>query len=476
LDRLRRALAVVFGALLLTWPALLNRFPLLYPDSIVYIHDAPIVAAAVLSPHTHPPFESRSEFYTLGLYALDGHHAPWGMLFFQALLVAWTLWLVVRWVIPPRTGSLPPAPGRTIIVFLSVIAILSAASGLSWMVSWLLTDIFGGPAYLCLCLLVLAWETLSRAERWSVAAIACWGIAAHASHILLSAFVCAVLGLLMLLRWPGLRGRIRLLALAAAMPLIAVSSLVAIHTYLYSKPSITSYHPPYLTARVIADGPGRWYLQQHCPQIGWLLCQRIATLPPSSQEILFGPTGIWINPSPEDRRLIRLQEMPLVLAAIRQYPLIQLKAAFSNFWWQMGMFGYDEFGNSPEVQGGLNWALPNAYPDYLRSRQASNRLPYAPARVALLRLLWLSGIVLVCALPFAIQLRTMRSLTLAAVLLPTLLANAFVCGALSQVDERLQLRILWLFPLVAMLLAIEVISALRSRIEHSRAAGNVLLA
>jgi hypothetical protein len=30
-----------------------------------------------------------------------------------------------------------------------------------------------------------------------------------------------------------------------------------------------------------------------------------------------------------------------------------------------------------------------------------------------------------------------------------------MCGGLSQVDERLQLRIVWFFPLAAMLVALE---------------------
>jgi hypothetical protein len=39
--------AVLAGALVMTWPALYNQFPLLYPDSMSYLEDGPLVARAL---------------------------------------------------------------------------------------------------------------------------------------------------------------------------------------------------------------------------------------------------------------------------------------------------------------------------------------------------------------------------------------------------------------------------------------------
>ena len=39
--------AELLGALLLAWPAFLNGFPLLYPDSMTYLADGRIVARAL---------------------------------------------------------------------------------------------------------------------------------------------------------------------------------------------------------------------------------------------------------------------------------------------------------------------------------------------------------------------------------------------------------------------------------------------
>jgi hypothetical protein len=45
--RIQRVFAIFLAALFLTWPALLNRYPLLYPDSIGYLQDGRSVAAAL---------------------------------------------------------------------------------------------------------------------------------------------------------------------------------------------------------------------------------------------------------------------------------------------------------------------------------------------------------------------------------------------------------------------------------------------
>jgi hypothetical protein len=49
---IRRSGAVLVGALLMTWPALYNRYPLLYPDSMSYLEDARLVARALFLPES----------------------------------------------------------------------------------------------------------------------------------------------------------------------------------------------------------------------------------------------------------------------------------------------------------------------------------------------------------------------------------------------------------------------------------------
>ena len=50
-QRAQHVLAVVVAAISLCWPAFLNRYPLMYPDSIGYIGDGRAIAAARLRRH-----------------------------------------------------------------------------------------------------------------------------------------------------------------------------------------------------------------------------------------------------------------------------------------------------------------------------------------------------------------------------------------------------------------------------------------
>src|ERR1700761_2192461 len=94
--RIRHIFAIFFAAIGLCWPAFLNRYPLLYPDSITYISDGRAVAAALFL-HRFGHFGwQRSAFYSLGILPLHWNRSPWPIVAMHALLTAWVLWLVVR--------------------------------------------------------------------------------------------------------------------------------------------------------------------------------------------------------------------------------------------------------------------------------------------------------------------------------------------------------------------------------------------
>ena len=42
-----------------------------------------------------------------------------------------------------------------------------------------------------------------------------------------------------------------------------MAAQMALHGYLYGKPTLNGERPPYLMARIVADGPGRWYLEKN---------------------------------------------------------------------------------------------------------------------------------------------------------------------------------------------------------------------
>jgi hypothetical protein len=441
-------LAVGFGAFVLVWPALLNRYPMLNPDSLGYIFTGRLILQSLISPHSAVPFEARAEFYSLALYALDfGGRTLWPIVFFQALLCSWILRLTVRVFAPENTN----------VCFFATLLPLAFMTGLSWQASWIMTDVLGGLVYLGFFLLVIAPETLSRAERWSVIAIAWWGIAAHTSHLIIAAGLWILLGLLALSRRSPLHHRPRKLPTVAGLIAFSALSQILLHHQIYGNLSLTGYHPPYLTARVIADGPGRLYLQQHCPQEHWMLCPRAYNLPESSDDIIWSKEGIfWPGMSPAERAELRAQETSFVLSSVRTYPRLQIHQSMHNVHQQVYAYGFRDFVTSPTLGGMDDSFIPNLREHYAESLQAHNALPLTFATRSQKILLVLTIPVLLLSIARTPKPHLVRVLFLAAIVAFVLAANICVCSILSSVDDRYGNRILWLAPLVAILATINL--------------------
>ena len=245
------------GALLMPWPAFYNGYPLLYPDSMSYLEDGPLVARAVFLHKFSADYGGRSFIYCLGILPLHWNVTPWPIVGLNVLLTAYVLWLVVRSILPRKTMT----------GYFALVALLSVLTGLGWFVSLIMPDIYGPVLYLSIYLLVFAPETLSRSEVLTVMLMAWWSVASHVTHLILACGLCATLTFLFLFRRSAARQRFRALGGVAVIIVLAAGAHMALHAYLYGKPSLTGERPPFVLARVIVDGPGRWYLQQRCQPI-----------------------------------------------------------------------------------------------------------------------------------------------------------------------------------------------------------------
>ena len=450
--RLRHALAILLGALLLAWPALLNRYPLLYPDSVSYLQEGRAIARALFF-HQLNGFEAmRSEFYSLGIFPFHGNLTPWPIVALNAVLTSWMLWLVLRSVTPrPAVSS-----------FLVLVASLSLLTSVSWYVSLLMPDIFGPLLYLSIYLLVFARETLSRPELWALSVLAVWATTTHATHLMLAVGLCALLALL-LFRWPPMAGRGRAVAHVAGLVAVAAVAQMSLHAYLYDHPSLNGNHPPYLMARVIADGPGATYLQQHCaahgrPGLDWAICADAAHLPDNDDDFLWAEGGVWQSADKPTQQRLLAEEMPLVLATLRTYPRQQAARSFANFTQQLDDFGVNDFDNNDWMQQALPQVIPSAAVTYPRTLQARSVVPSEVFTTLQRWVVYACILTLAAMSPWLRRHRRYRLRGLVAIIVPTLLANAFVTAVLSSSDSRYQARVIWLIPLAAALAALDILA------------------
>lgn len=457
--RIPRLVAVLAGALAILWPAIYNRFPMLYPDSMTYLADGSPVARAVFLHRFSEYYGMRSFVYSFGILPLHWTRSPWPVVILNALLAAWVLWLVARSV----------APRRTVLSYLLLVLPLSALTSLSWYVSLVMPDILGPLLYLSVYLLVFARETLSRRERIALYPLVWWATASHATHLLLISGLCVLLLPLLFVRDAATPQRRRGLGAIAGCILLAACCHLALHRYLYGEASLNGERPAFLTARIIADGPGRRYLEAHCMEKGgredWVICRYVDRLTDDVDNFLWAPDGIWESTPVADQRLMVRQESAFVAATLRAYPAAQIRASLGNFWRQLLEFGLDDLDPSSYVLDDFASTMPAAKPHYLASRQARDEMPLD--RFTAIQNVTVSVSLVLIALLAPFVLRSSASLRgLSFVVVTMVLANAFVTGAMSMVDPRFESRVIWLVPMLAGLFVL-------AAIEHRTAATEV---
>jgi hypothetical protein len=340
------------------------------------------------------------------------------------------------------------------IAFLALAAFLSITTCIGWSVSIILADAYTVPTYIAFFLLIFRREFTTRHERWLLSAVAVWGMLAHTTHWLVAAGLCVLLALLSLTPWTELRGRRRQIGMAAALIVIAVLSQVALHRFLYGKASLNGPSPPYLMARVIADGTGARYLQEHCGTLNWVICKHVDTLPRDAEAFLWADKGVWTPAFPAEREALRKEEGPLVKATILAYPGAQLHQSWRNFRQQMGTFSvYDLTGNAQWIGTLLAPVVPNGVAPYNRSLQSHGLLPVQWISTTQETVYDYSVVALLVLLPLAWLRNRQKMQALSVVALSALLLNAAVCAVLSCVAARYMARVVWLVPMLAASLA-----------------------
>jgi hypothetical protein len=434
-------ICVALGALIMAWPAFYNGFPLMYPDTPWYINAGKRVAAAVLLNHRSAAYGKRSLIYSLGILPFHMYRTLWPIIVAQCLLTSWVLWLVFRATLSRKAR----------LNFLSFMLVLSLVSSMSWFGALSMPDILGPDLYLCIFLLIFASETISRIERIALCVISWWAIASHATHLLIAIVLCSALVVLAVFERIPFRRYSGIATQLAIIMMFAVGAQVALNTFLYGKPSLEGDHPPFFTARLIEDGPGRWYLQNNCAESQWEMCHYMDNLSGSADHFLWSPDGVWATAPFRSQELIQSQDWPLTLAVLHTYPREQLLRSATNFALQLLSFSLGACVPSTEVNVQIHDALPQMEQKYLESRQAHCALPLRVFNTINHAAVAASLVGIAIFLPWLWRLRPRRLIALGFVIAVCILANALVTGALSNVNGRYGARTIWLVPLFALL-------------------------
>ncbi|MGB6505759.1 MAG: hypothetical protein WBE99_20245, partial [Xanthobacteraceae bacterium] len=216
-------------------------------------------------------------------------------------------------------------------------------------------------------------------------------------------------------------------------------------------------------ARMLEDGIVTRYLDDHCPDARLKLCPYRNELPRNADDFLwndgvFNKLGRFAGLDDEMRSI--------VLESLRDYPMMQIKAALLDTARQLGdvATGYGVLDTIWHTYGIIDRYTPSAAPAMRVARQqhgeigftAINRInvPIAWTAMALLPLLALYGL-------FNAEFADLGAL--AATLAMALLANAAFCSVISHSQDRYGTRLAWIAVFTVALAVWRAVSLARQR-------------
>jgi hypothetical protein len=400
----------------------------------------------------------RSPFYSMWLYSIAWAFNLWGVLIAQAAAIAWIIWRAAT----HAAGAYRFEAG------VAIVALGTFGASAWFVVGFVMPDIYAAAAVICVALLFAYADRMSYLERVGLAAILAASAAFHATHLVVAvALTLAGIGATHFLRSEGrlLRSR-ALLATACALG-VALALHFAFDTAARTVLGTSPKRPPLLTARVLADGPGRLYLDRVCPETPtFLVCTYRNRSLESADEFLWSSAGVFQTLPVEQRLRLTEEESRFVTAVAMHYPLSVLKAAVANAVEQFVLVWPAEAWIDPGASfSDPAWSEADLF-------QVAPFLSLCVANLgrcvpALPEALIASSVAITVVLSFGViaahfvaaRRRTTgtqagdcayeRAIIFALLILVGLVANAGICGAISGPHTRYQTRVVWLAVLAA---------------------------
>lgn len=422
--------AVLAGALLFAWPALLNGYPLMFSDTWGYL-DQGYEGVSWDKPWVYGPF----------IRALHWGRTLWPVVAVQCLLLSSMLWLLQHTLLPPIPA---PAPARLrVVTHLLLCLVLAAVSAAPWFASQVMPDSFTPLCVMGIAILALGHARLSRLGRVALVALTAFLVASHFSHVAIAAACIAAVAIL---RWRTLlRDTWRpAVALAAALAFILATNVVGRGQF-----AISPAGPVFILARLVADGPAAAYLDRVCPAAGYHLCEWKGRFPTDSDAFLWSSDGPLYKDDYGAPRLAP-EAAEIVRRTVMAYPGPVVALALRNTLKQLTMVRLGDAIAPDYLASVLRDTVAAYFPSvelarFDRGLQVEGRLrPIGEALNPVLVSILVVGALASILLATTGWRRHPTLAAFAAIVLTAVCANAATTGALSTPHDRYEARVAWL--------------------------------
>jgi hypothetical protein len=466
-------LIFIVTMLVMLWPLAINRAPFYASDSASYLRGGELgfnTVLMMLGPRDHSsqmapandPAQiiadaisksggARSAIYSVTVYVLRApRNSLLALTVVQAAAVAFMIWLLRRTI----------APGSGLAAALSAVAAVAILTSAPWFSAYAMPDIFAGILISAVLLMTVFIDRFGTGLRSALVVLIGFCITVHGSHLLV-AIPTIIAGAMASSRSNSSSASVvRRAAWLASPVVLGVAAMLGTSYFAFGELSLAPKRYPIQLARSVADGPGAWYLHDHCATEHYAICEVYGSNPPTNvQDFLWGPNGVRNRATPQQMDRIRAEEGTIVRRATLTHPIVQIRRSATNAILQFVRFGPRDlvFGTR---MGGLG------QPISLRPVE-----PDRPALKAIGKLLIYASFITSILMLVAFRRRlTSREIGALAVVGAGLVANAAVCGALSGVADRYQGRVAWVLPTVAAMILLRVLGDGKKAVTHTKAA------
>jgi hypothetical protein len=431
-------LLMILEVLALGFPAIINKGPLVYPDTRAYFMGGHAAIQKFLSVFSHGAGANTSAVnIDQTLQKAHGVRSAFYSIFTYLPTVTVSLTLVVVLQILIVVAALrflfhlahPAGERWQATAFIVALGLLTTVS---WCASNVMPDIFTPVMALCLAMTMIYWPRLKLSGRLGLGVGIAGGLVMHITNLPIAIFILLV-GIFVCGRQAIGRYVLPIAAIGGGVAAMLAVGVVGFHQW-----SISPQSPPFLLARSLEDGPAKLYLRAHCPTIGLTMCRHLDGLDQNTTKFIWDSDGVYSTASAEDQAALRREDKRIFVAAAMEYPWLQIRAMAKNVLTQLGLFSIHEY------------FIPS-HTTYTTSEMAPIETPPQQLWQTLVSIP--QYLIVIASVITVVQL--WRSLPadlkqLAMLVVATVLIEA-AAGAFSEPVPRYQARVIWLVPMVATL-------------------------
>lgn len=442
-------IAVVSVIILLTH-ALNNGFPLLYSDTGSYI----------LSGMEHSVPSDRPLMYGVLIWATGMGVSLWQVAVFQALLVGYMIWLLLKCTFGTTRSSFLILP--------LVLLLLTVITGVSFYVSFLIPDIFAAVSIFGI-LLMISFPDMKKPHRIALFFATVIPALTHYSNLIniLSVALAFLVLIIFFRRKTFVANRIKsfYFVLFTVIVVFVLNSLLPKLFDESKRPVKSNFAHPFAT--LLESGLVHEFLRENCDDSSYSFCKNINELPRNHGYFLWNMNSPLYKDcgSIKNCRAVKEEEMGRIIRAMLCDPCyLQGISCFALERTRHQLFHIDvislqEYNEEYPLRLAIRKYFPGDMNAFLTSCQSNNGYGVGAYNNFMRMVIYMSFILILISffIPVFSKRIHQNIKVFFWLFLVAMTSNAFVCSVLSSGNSRYQGRIIWIIPAVCLVIIIQLI-------------------